>query len=320
MRRPPSAILPLFALLALAGAAPAQADDKPTANFDGLWETSFGRLRLAQTGTAIEGTYSYGGGSVLKGEVEKDRLTFRYVESEAAGEGWFELAPSGKKFHGKWRAAGSEAWQEWDGTRIEPVPGRVWLVVLEANWEGSLAEQEYSFGHMLRAFFARSEKVQVRHRWVTDAASLRRWCQELTYLAEPAVLLFAMHGSEAGVNTGRQTVGAKELAAHLKGARTLKLIHFSSCQIMKGSAGGELAKGLGGRVPVSGYRTTVDWAGSAVIEFTYLDLILLRGYKPAAAAEQVLKLLPFAGDKGVPGAAIPAAGFRLLTGNEEKGE
>jgi hypothetical protein len=38
----------------------------------------------------------------------------------------------------------------------------------------------------------------------------------------------------------------------------------------------------------------------------------LRSYSVKSAAEQVLKLLPFAGDKPIPGAAIRSAGFRLI--------
>jgi hypothetical protein len=56
----------------------------------------------------------------------------------------------------------------------------------------------------------------------------------------------------------------------------------------------------------------VDWAGSAIIEFLYLDMILSRGLTPGQAAEQVLTLLPFAGDEPVEGGAIAPAGFRIV--------
>ena len=36
--------------------------------------------------------------------------------------------------------------------------------------------------------------------------------------------------------------------------------------------------------PVSGYTTSVDWSGSAILEFTYLDLILGKGLAPTEAA------------------------------------
>src|SRR5437660_2791449 len=113
--------LTLAALSLFLAAAPHDDDAVPKTaagvTFDGVWETTFGRMRLGQTGAAVEGTYSYGGGSTISGTVEKRKLTFKYQESDAAGEGWFELSPSGDKFTGKWKAAGSSAWQEWEGTR-----------------------------------------------------------------------------------------------------------------------------------------------------------------------------------------------------------
>ena len=45
------------------------------------------------------------------------------------------------------------------GPRVRPQAGRVWLVVLKANWERDLEEEEYSFGVMLRTFFARVPAV-----------------------------------------------------------------------------------------------------------------------------------------------------------------
>ena len=63
----------------------------------------------------------------------------------------------------------------------------------------------------------------------------------------------------------------------------------------------------------------MDWAGSAIIEFTYLDMILSRGMTPEQAADQVLRLLPFAGDEEVEGGAIAPAGFRLVTPEDGAG-
>ena len=61
--------------------------------------------------------------------------------------------------------------------------------------------------------------------------------------------------------------------------------------------------------PISGYTTSVDWAASAVIEFMYFDLVLSRNMNPKEASEQLLKLMPFAGDKKVPGDRSPRRGF-----------
>lgn len=282
--------------------------------FAGLWSTTYGRMRLTEASSRVQGIYGTGGVSTIDGKREGKKLTFTYQEPAVAGEGWFELSADGKSFSGKWREKGRSAWADWKGQRVEPVAGRVWLVVLEANWENDLSEQEYAFGAMLRAFFARSAKVQVRHRIFTDVASLTKWSKEVAYLAEPVVLVVATHGSPQGVTVGGKTIGARALADALRHCDNLKLLHFSACQLMKDKLAAEMVRSLDKRVafPISGYTTTVDWAASAIIEFTYFDMILLRGMTPSAAAEQVGKLLPFSGDKPIPGAAIPPAGFRLL--------
>src|SRR5947209_11314302 len=142
--------------------------------------------------------YGPGGAATIDGKIEAKRFKFTYQEPIVAGEGWFEQSADGKGFSGKWRANGQSAWAEWKGKRVEPVAGRTWLVVLEANWENDLSEQEYAFGTMLRAFFARSPRVQVRHRYFTDAASLSKWSKEVAYLAEPVVLVIATHGTPKG--------------------------------------------------------------------------------------------------------------------------
>ena len=71
---------------------------------------------------------------------------------------------------------------------------------------------------------------------------------------------------------------------------------------------------LGGQAtyPISGYTTSVDWAASAVIEFMYFDLVLVRGMKPERAARQIRTLFPIAGSQPVPGAILSPAGFRIL--------
>ena len=65
-------------------------------------------------------------------------------------------------------------------------------------------------------------------------------------------------------------------------------------------------------IPFSGYTTSVDWAASAIAEFTYLDMILSKGLSPADAAGQLVRMLSFAGDKGFEGAAYRPAGFRIV--------
>ena len=76
------------------------------------------------------------------------------------------------------------------------------------------------------------------------------------------------------------------------------------------AAVGQLAAEHG--MAISGYSTSVNWAASAILEFTYLEMILGSGMTPQQAAEQVQLLLPFAGDSEVPGGAFAPAGFRIV--------
>lgn len=284
-----------------------------SAGFSGLWSTSFGRMRIIQDGNKVTGIYNYAGGSTIEGTVDGNKLTFQYKEPAASGSGVFELAANGRSFRGTWKGSGSSASSAWTGDRVDPKPGIEWLVVIEARWEQTLADEEYTFGGMLKTFFARSSRVQVRQRFFTDEASLKRWCVELAYLAEPAVLVIASHGSTKGVQADGRTVPATVFADSLRYAATLKLVHFSACEIMKDKSAETIRDGIPkpSRFPISGYTTCVDWAASAIIEFGYLDLILMRGTAPAKAAEQIGKLMPFSG-ASAPGSPFGAAGFRIL--------
>jgi hypothetical protein len=241
-------------------------------------------------------------------------MTFRYVEPQAEGEGWFEPSPSGGGFAGEWRAAGSDEWRSWTGERVEPVPGRMWLVVVEARWEGSLAEREYSFGEMLRSFFARSPHVEVRHRFFTDEASLGKWCAETAYLAEPVVLVIATHGTPEGVVAGGRTIGGREIATHLRLAGNLKLLHFSACLVMKDRLARDILAHVGkdASFPVSGYTQSVDWGASAVAEMLYLELVLSRGKHPDEAARSLRELMPFTAEERVQGAPFESLGLTLV--------
>lgn len=288
--------------------------------FAGLWSTTYGRMRLMEQEGKVQGVYGAGAASTIEGKRKDGKLTFNYQEPGVRGEGWFELSADRKRFHGKWREQGQKAWHNWTGERVERVPGRQWLVVLEANWEKDLNQQEYAFGKMLRAFFARSAKVRVRHRYFTDAASLSKWCREVTYLAEPVVLVIATHGTRKGVTVGGKTIGARTMAKALQYGDNIRLLHFSSCELMKDSVATEMVTVLKGKAtfPISGYRRSVAWATSAVIEFMYYDLILLHGLTPREATVQVRKVMPIAGDKRIPGAVLAPAGLHLVTPTGKK--
>lgn len=284
-----------------------------TRGFDGVWDATFGRLRLIQEEDRVFGFYEGAGSSTVEGRLEGNRLTFRYQEPKAAGEGWFELSEDGQFFEGAWRPDGYEDWALWRGRRIAPQPNLTWLVVLEAHWQRGLTESEYSFGGMLKEYFARLEHVAVRQRFFDDAAGLQRWCRDLLYCPEPAVVLLASHGSAEGLRVHGEVIDCRDIAATLQHADSMRLLHFSACSTMAGGADGPFVRELRERLPfpISGYTTSVDWGASALLEFTYLDLILGKRLEPEQAAEQVLKLIGYAGDETPAECPYPALGFRF---------
>lgn len=287
----------------------------PPRDFTGLWQSSFGRLRLTQTGDRVEGRYSLGGGATLTGTLRDGKLIFTYREPAATGEGWFELSSDGRRFEGQWRAEGDPGWRPWIGTRVEPIPGRVWLVVLEAHWEQSLAERPYAFGDMLRSYFqmAQARHVEVRQRYFHDVVDLKRFAAEVAYLAEPVVLVISSHGTNDGVTVGGATIGANELTECLRGLDHLELVHLSGCSMADGDLIERVRSALPAetRPPISGYSTPVAWDASAIADFIFLSFVLIHRRPPLEAWRQACRVAPFIGDEVPPGSAYRALGLRV---------
>ena len=282
--------------------------------FEGIWETSFGLLRLVQESERVLGFYEGPGACGLEGWLEKNRLMFRYREPRSQGEGHFELTQDSCGFQGEWRAHGAEQWAPWQGRRLLPVSGLLWLIVIEAHWQRSYLEKEYAFGDMLREFFARLGHVNVRQRFFEDEAGLERWCRELMYIPEPVAVVFASHGTQDGLSVRGNALDTGRIVDSLRYADNILLLHFSSCLMLQDGKASELARALqeSMRFPISGYDRSVDWTASALIEFHYFDMILGRGFSPTDAAQKVLELIDYAGDTASPDSPYPAAGFRIL--------
>jgi hypothetical protein len=284
--------------------------------FEGIWNSSFGPLRLVQEAeNRVLGFYEGLGPATVEGKRRGNRLTLHYQEPKAAGKAVFELSKDGMAFEGEWQQDGLAGWRPWLGKRLLAQPGLTWLVVIEAHWQRFLADREYSFGGMLNEFFARLSHVHVRHRFFTNEEGLRHWCRDLMYLPEPTVVLVATHGSPKGLAVHHQIISPATIIESVRYADSIRLLHFSSCLMMQKGRARDTMMGLQdlSRFPVSGYTTSVDWATSAIIEFTYLDLILGRSLPPAEAAGQLVQLLPFAGATAPDGSVYPAAGFQILT-------
>jgi hypothetical protein len=297
--------IPAFmAILALAASA-------GRADFTGTWETTYGPLVLTQDEQGlVTGYYTLGGLCSVRGRVNPSgRLFFEYEEPSARGEGWFDLSEDGDSFSGEWRAEGSESWSSWEGYRSGTGGGR-WLVVLEAQWQSGLAEPEYSFGEMLDAWFSRVEGVQVRQRFVHDGDDLELFCSEVAMLPGTVYLLISSHASQEGIALAGGTVGEARILEALEPCGNLAMVHFSSCLVMDGDIPAALASSRRdwpeGFV-VSGYRNSVDWGMSGILEFAYLDLILENGMTPAEACQALVGSVDFAGQRD--GRFIEAAGF-----------
>ena len=103
----------LFLALLPASLAPAA----EPADFSGTWSSTYGPLTLRQTGDRVVGQYQLEETSgLVEGTVDGRKLTFTYRESNASGEGWFELAADGSSFDGRWREKGKTEWSRWTGT------------------------------------------------------------------------------------------------------------------------------------------------------------------------------------------------------------
>jgi hypothetical protein len=283
-------------------------------DFDGLWDTSIGRLRLVQEDGRVVGTSEWDATVRLQGEVERGprlpfqeqrvRLPFRLEAAKVRGRGVFELDQQGYMLSGEWAEEGQPP-QPLGGQRAMPRPGLTWLLVLEAHWQRSLDDNEFAFGHMLHELFARLPRALVRHRFYHDEGSLLHWCRQLRYLPEPSVLVITGHGETTGLTVGGKIIALSGIVDSLRLADGLKLLHFSSCLVGQ-DAGQALREAP---FPVSGYTTSVDWAQSALTEFIYLDMILEKGLSPGRAAEELLRLVRFAGTEDLPGSPYRPAGF-----------
>jgi hypothetical protein len=275
--------------------------------FDGYWETTLGRLRLLQETDRVRGLIEFDAEGQLEGSLEQGRLDYSFGGSRIAATGFLELDPLSQTLRGEWHEDGHPL-HILGGRRSLPRRGLTWLVVLEAHWQRSLEDSEFAFGSMLRAIFARLPRAQVRHRFFHDEASLLHWCRQILFLPEPAVLVVTGHGEANGLTVNGRIIDMRRMIDTLRLADNLQLLHFSSCLV-----GQDTSRALGGApFPISGYTTRVDWAESALTEFIYLDMMLEKGLPPAAAAEQLVSLVRFAGDTPVPGSPYLPAGFRFF--------
>jgi hypothetical protein len=303
--------------------ASAPATPPPDA-FTGAWATTYGRLRLQVAGRKVRGTYASGSTSgIVEGDVDGRVLRVAYEESTGVGgRARFNLSPDGSSFHGTWRPGArtdadldTEPTSRWDGTRVVPVKDRVWLVVLEAYWQGGLHEPDYSYGEMLGAFFERLPDVEFRQRFFSGPIDFERLAGECAELEEPVILYVSSHGGPAEIFAPGGSVTGEVIGRAVARIPNLRLLHLGACsglaaglpRSIRDSAGAEA------RFPVSGFTRNVDWGGSALVDLTYLDLVLEHGMDPVDAVEETRRLVTFAGASVPAGATIPATDLTIST-------
>jgi len=283
-------------------------------DYSGVWETTYGDMVLEQNGVSVSGWYSYGGMSTIEGTItDSGKLMFTYDEDSASGTGWFLLSETGESFSGQWKADGDQNWSSWEGHRSTGEPS-TWVLILEAEWQESMRENEYSFGAMLNAWLGRLPSIDIRHRFVHDIDDVRSFCAEAAVLPGDVYLVIASHGTTSGISLNGGTVSPQELASAISPMTNLKLVHFSCCEIMAGNTDEAI---LNSRstwpedFAVSGYTTSVDWGGSAIIEFYYLNQILENGLTPVEASRALMGDIRFSGNNSTPW--MEAAGFQIQT-------
>jgi hypothetical protein len=281
--------------------------------FDGVWQTNYGPMRLVHEGDKVHGIYSFTGDSTVNGTVKNNRVEFQFKEPQVGGDAWFELADDKKSFKGKWHTSGSEEWKDWEGKLVDASPNVQWLYVLEYPWQKALSEPEFSFGEMLKSFFARSSHIKVRHRFFHDSASLEKLLRDAAYLAEPSIVMIASHGEKNGI-VASDLIPPSVVSNGLKYASTMKLLHFGACDILGGSFGKKVQKELGKtrHVPISGYKTPVDWGLSAISEFLYLELVMNYDLEPKEAAKLLPRMIPQIKGRNVASLPMGSADFALL--------
>jgi hypothetical protein len=300
--------------------------------FAGAWQTTYGLLRLAPGGSGLTGSYTFARGSRIEGAEEGRVLRGTYHEPARRdglgaidGRFAFELAEDGESFRGVWAEGpgapldlADAALKIWTGRRARGEPDRVWLVILEENWEGSLRDHEYSFGAMLRAFFERVPNVAVRHRFVHDRADFDRFCAELAELLEPVFLYVSSHGSPQALSIGQDGIAPEQLGAALRNAGDLRLLHLGACAMLAGDAPARIRAAAAPHppFPISGFVESVDWAASAIVDFTYLSLLLERGLEPAAAVAATREMLQFANPPGESRGVLPGCDLRVAEATE----
>ena len=87
-------------------------------DWSGVWRTTFGPMKLKQTGLKVKGAYGVEYPFTIEGVVKGNKLVFKYRKPRARGDGTFEMFETGDDFRGTYQPDGGREGQ-WAGWRAE---------------------------------------------------------------------------------------------------------------------------------------------------------------------------------------------------------
>jgi outer membrane protein OmpA-like peptidoglycan-associated protein len=75
-----------------------------TIDITGRWESNWGWVQLAQSGSSMSGNYEFNSGKIPMGGIERSRISFKWVEKKINREGWVTLFlnQDGTRLTGVW--------------------------------------------------------------------------------------------------------------------------------------------------------------------------------------------------------------------------
>lgn len=105
-------------------------------NVEGEWETNWGPVRFVQNGTSVSGDYDYHEGVILYGGVNRNQITYKWIEADYGLEGWTLLFMNreGTRLTGVW-CHGTD-WTEYGFWIMEREKGHPFVPVAGADEPG----------------------------------------------------------------------------------------------------------------------------------------------------------------------------------------
>lgn len=115
---------------------PVMPDIRPV-NVGGEWQTNWGPLEFVQAGTSVSGKYEYHGGEILYGGINRNQISYKWVEKGYEQEGWTILFMNreGTRLTGVW--CHGNAWTDYGFWIMERGEGKPFVPVIAGEEPGA---------------------------------------------------------------------------------------------------------------------------------------------------------------------------------------